>query len=232
MWKGKIVIDFLKRKESNEQLQINSLSVINDDKQYQNVINIYKLALEEVVDNLTEVKQKYYDIFKDNLINNIVYRIKTPESIINKMKKKGYDLNYENLFTKINDIAGVRVVCLLKDNIYTLIRIIEKLPGIKVIKRKDYITKPKKSGYSGYHLIIEKVVVVNNRELAIKIEIQLRTMAMDFWSTNEHSLKYKTKKKLSKSDSRRLTLYAKVLNYIDNKIAKIYSKQLPHNQLC
>ena len=226
MWKGKIVIDFLKRKESNEQLQINSLSVINDDKQYQNVINIYKLALEEVVDNLTEVKQKYYDIFKDNLINNIVYRIKTPESIINKMKKKGNDLNYENLFTKINDIAGVRVVCPLKDNIYTLIRIIEKLPGIKVIKRKDYITKPKKSGYSAYHMIIETPVEFHDQILPVKVEIQIRTIAMDFWSSAEHKIRYKTNSKLSFIDSKKLSWYAKLLNFLDNKIMKIYQKQM------
>ena len=102
---------------------------------------------------------------------------------------------------------------------------IEQMPNIKIINRKDYISKPKESGYSGYHLIIQTMVVVENKQLPIKVEIQLRTMAMDFWATNEHKIKYKTNKKLSSLDSKKLTIYAKILNMLDNKIMKIAQKQ-------
>jgi len=96
---------------------------------------------------------------------------------------------------------------------------------MKVIKEKDYITKPKESGYSGYHLIVEVPIQVEGKTLPVKVEIQLRTMAMDFWATNEHKVKYKTNKKISNLDSRKMVLYAKILNFIDKKISHIYHKQ-------
>ena len=96
---------------------------------------------------------------------------------------------------------------------------------MKIIKTKDYIIKPKPSGYSGYHIIVETPVKMEGRELPVKVEIQLRTMAMDFWATNEHKIKYKTNKKLSKFDSKRLIIYSKILNFIDTKITNLYQKQ-------
>ena len=96
---------------------------------------------------------------------------------------------------------------------------------MKVIKEKDYISRPKQSGYSGYHLIVEVLTKVEEKTLPVKVEIQLRTMAMDFWATNEHKVKYKTDKKMSGLDSKRMVLYAKILNFIDKKIAHIYQKQ-------
>ena len=99
------------------------------------------------------------------------------------------------------------------------------MPNIKIIERKDYITRPKKSGYSGYHLIIETPVTVNEQNVPVKVEIQIRTMAMDFWATNEHKVRYKTNKKLSNFDSKRLTAYAKIINILDDKIMEIYNKQ-------
>ena len=152
-------------------------------------------------------------------------RIKSSTSIINKMKKKQYKLNYTNLINNINDIAGIRIVCSLKNDIYTVINVIEKILNIKVLKKKDYITKPKKSGYSGYHLIVEVPVKIENKKIFVKVEIQLRTMAMDFWATNEHKMKYKTNKPLSSFDSKKLTIYAKILNILDDKIMKLYQKQ-------
>ncbi len=142
------------------------------------------------------------------------------------MKRKNYKLNYKNIINNINDIAGIRLVCPLKSNIYTVIKIIEQMPNVKILNQKDYITKPKESGYSGYHLIIETPVEIEGKQIPIKVEIQLRTMAMDFWATNEHKMKYKTEKKLSWLDSKRLIMYAKILRIIDNKLIKINKKQI------
>ena len=129
----------------------------------------------------------------------------------------GYDV--------INDIAGVRIVCPLKSDINTIVNILNQVPTMKVIKEKDYITTPKESGYSGYHLIVEILVEIENRKLPVKVEIQLRTMAMDFWATNEHKVKYKTNKKLSGLDSKKMILYAKILNFIDTKMTNLCQKQ-------
>lgn len=141
------------------------------------------------------------------------------------MKRKNYKLNYKNIINNINDIAGIRIICPLKSNIYTIINVIEQMPNVKILNKKDYIAKPKESGYSGYHLIIETPVEIEEKQIPIKVEIQLRTMAMDFWATNEHKMKYKTNKKLSWLDSKKLIMYAKILSIIDNKLMKINRKQ-------
>lgn len=194
-------------------------------KKFDLLMKVYEGAAEQVFNELMQIKQVLKELYGYDIINNVTKRIKTSDSIINKMKKKNYQLNYKNLINNINDIAGVRVICPLKNDIYTIINIIEQMPNMKIIKLKDYISKPKESGYSGYHLIIETPVIIEEKEIPVKVEIQLRTMAMDFWATNEHKMKYKTDRKLSVFDSKKLTIYAKILNILDDKIMKLYQKQ-------
>ena len=179
--------------------------------------------LEKIMKSLQrETKEKYgYD-----MINTVTSRIKTPQSILNKMQRKKYALNYKNMIDSINDIAGVRVVCPLKSDIKKIKRLLKEIPDIDIIEEKDYIRKPKKSGYSGYHLIMEIPVNYKEHDILVKVELQIRTMAMDFWATVEHKARYKTKNKLSFFDSKKLSFYAKVLNIIQSKIARLYQKQL------
>ena len=139
--------------------------------------------LEKIMKSLQrETKEKYgYD-----MINTVTSRIKTPQSILNKMQRKKYALNYKNMIDSINDIAGVRVVCPLKSGIKKIKRLLKEIPDIDIIEEKDYIRKPKKSGYSGYHLIMEIPVNYKEHDILVKVELQIRTMAMDFWATVEH----------------------------------------------
>ncbi len=191
------------------------------------LMEIYKKASEQVLEMLNGVKIEYNKFFNHNIINHTVSRIKEPQSILNKMKKKNLEPNYRNLVDNINDIAGVRVICPVKDDVYTVVSILEKVPNWNLIIEKDYIKNPKKSGYSGYHVIVEVPVKISNEnnylrnQIFVKVEIQIRTMAMDFWATNEHKMKYKTNKKLSILDSARLKFYAKVLDAIDYRFNKI-----------
>lgn len=189
------------------------------------LMGIYENALNQVFDTLSQVKIKLHSEFSYDIINYISKRIKTPESIIDKMKKKHYDIDFKNIIENINDVAGIRVTCPIKNDIYTIIDIIEQISNIEIIERKDYLTKPKKSGYSGYHLVVQTPVNVDGKEVPVKVEIQIRTMAMDFWATNEHKVRYKSNKKLSILDSKKLTAYAKLINIIDEKIMEIYHKQ-------
>lgn len=189
------------------------------------LMGLYQKALEQVAEELTQIKKSFHKIYGYDIINNITTRIKTPNSIVNKMQKKHYEMNYKNLIENINDIAGIRVTCPLKNDIYKTINIIKQIPNVRIIKVKDYIKKPKESGYSGYHLIVETDVEIKEEMIPVKVEIQLRTMAMDFWATNEHKMKYKSTKKLSFWDSRKLTIYAKLVNFLDNKIMRIHKKQ-------
>lgn len=191
-------------------------------QEFETIIGIYKQASDQVCKQLEMVKNALSKIYERDIINAITKRIKTPTSIINKMKKNNYEMNYKNLIENINDIAGIRIICPIKEDIYSLVSIIDKLPNINIIKTKDYIKKPKKSGYSGFHIIVQTPVDVQGRMVPIKVEIQLRTMAMDFWATNEHKLKYKANKKISFFNSKRLQFYAKILNVLENRINKMY----------
>ncbi len=240
-----------------------------NDSEFNILMSVYKRASEQVLKMLNGVEVEYSKIFNHNIINHTTSRIKGYNSIINKMKKKNLELNYENLVENINDIAGVRVVCPIKDDVYTIANIIKKVPNWNFISEKDYIKNPKKSGYSGYHVIVEVPVKVSNINnmgkknckaenstesknvgrqnkllvpmkrwymgnlnnfsikdyIFVKVEIQIRTMAMDFWATNEHKLKYKGDKKLSIFDSKKLAVYARVLSILDDRFAKISKKQ-------
>lgn len=188
-------------------------------------MGIYEKALNQVFETLMKVKTRLNAEYNYDIINNISKRIKTPESIINKMEKKKYDINFKNIIDNINDVAGIRITCPVKNDIYTIIDLIEQLSNVEVIERKDYLTKPKKSGYSGYHIIIQTPINLEGQIVPVKVEIQIRTMAMDFWATNEHKVRYKSNKKLSIIDSKKLTAYAKLINIIDDKIMEIYHKQ-------
>ena len=148
-------------------------------------------------------------------------RIKSPQSIVDKMKKKNYNLNYKELIENVNDIAGVRVICPLRKDVYDVRNIIAEMEDVRILNEKDYIKKPKKSGYTSYHLIVEIPVEFEGANIFVKVEIQIRTMAMDFWATIEHHAKYKTSNKLSRRNSRKLVAYAKIINKLDQKMLEL-----------
>ena len=215
--------------ENNNQEKIKLLSLVPIDvqeKKFQTLMLIYEKAMMQAKKELEEFQANLKEIYNYNVINNIESRIKTPDSIIKKMKKKNYDLNYEELIRNINDIAGIRIVCPFKTDIFKIKETIEKKSALEVLEVKDYIKTPKKSGYSGLHIIAQTPVTIGDTVAQVKIEIQIRTMAMDFWSTTEHKIKYKAKNKLSKIDSIKMVQYAKTINKLDEKITKINSKYI------
>lgn len=158
---------------------------------------------------------KYKDL---NLIDHVKCRIKSPKSIVNKMKKKKYNLTYKEMIEKVNDIAGIRIICPFQENVYIVRNILVNNPKIKVLNEKDYIQKPKKSGYSSLHLIVEIPVKTDLGEIYAKAEIQIRTMAMDFWASLEHELKYKNNN-VTKAASKKLLKAAKVMNKLDYEMS-------------
>ena len=193
-------------------------------QEFKKLMSIYEKALDKTKDELEEIQTSLNKVYKYNVINNIECRIKTPDSIINKMKRKNYDLNYKALISNINDIAGIRIVCPFKTDIPKIKEVIEKSSAIDVLEVKDYMNAPKKSGYSGLHMIGQIPVDIGGTSANVKMEIQVRTMAMNFWATTEHKIKYKAQNKLSKIDSKKMVFYAKIINEIDNKISKINEK--------
>ena len=203
-------------------LASNQLVPINvKEQEFQKIMRIYEMAMTQVKDDLENAKNSLSNFYQYDVINNINCRVKTPDSIIKKMKRKQYDLNYKNLIENVEDIAGIRVVCPFKNDVFKVVKLIEENPNLEILQKKDYITKPKKSGYSGYHIIAQTPVNIGDAFANVKTEIQIKTMAMDFWSSTEHKLKYKAKNKLSKTDSKKMVKYAKIINKMDNEIMKI-----------
>ena len=185
---------------------------------YEKIMAIYEMAIEELKTKTKNIQKEYQVFYEYELIDHINTRIKKPDSIINKMKKKGYELTYKEMIEKINDIAGVRIICQLKDDIFKIRELIEKIPGVVIDKEKDYVTYPKESGYSSYHMIVKVPVVLSNQLIYVKVEIQIRTLAMDFWASLEHKMKYKTDKEITKKNSKDLINCAKIVNKLDNKM--------------
>ena len=182
------------------------------------------MAMVQVKDDLEGIKDNLNNLYKYDVINNINCRIKTPDSIIKKMKRKQYDLNYKNLIENVDDIAGIRIVCPFKNDIPRVAEILEQNPNLEILQKKDYLTHPKKSGYSGFHIIAQTPVNIGDAFANVKTEIQIRTMAMDFWASTEHKLKYKAKNKITKTDSKKLVKYAKMINKMDNDLMNLHNK--------
>ena len=174
--------------------------VQKNDKKFEKLMFIYKMATKELETKIEIIKDEFKLFYDYDLIDHINKRIKTPNSIMKKMKDKELECTYKDMVENINDIAGIRVICPLKKDIFSIKNMIQKLPGIKTIKEKDYITNPKKS------------------IIYVKVEVQIRTMAMDFWSSLEHKMKYKTNREITKKISKEWIAYAKMVNKLDNKI--------------
>jgi putative GTP pyrophosphokinase len=171
----------------NQKVQI-------DDKKFEKLMFIYSLAIRELEIKIGIIKDEFRILYNYELIDHIDTRIKTPQSIIDKMKKKNVPITYKNMIEDINDIAGVRVICLSKKDIFYIKDLIKKMPDIDILKEKDYVTYPKKSGYSSYHLIVKVPIALSKNNIYVKVEIQIRTIAMDFWANLEHKMKYKPNK--------------------------------------
>ena len=163
----------------------------NDVKSWEEVVLIYNSALKEIGTKLEILNDEFQHVHQYNPIEHIKSRIKTPQSIVKKLKKHGYESTIENMVKYVNDIAGIRVICSFTSDIYRIAEMIINQNDIKVIWVKDYILNPKPSGYKSYHLIISVPIFLSDRIVDTKVEIQIRTVAMDFWASLEHKIHYK-----------------------------------------
>lgn len=212
-----------KKKKMNELIKVENFMDYNknlevDNKTFEKLMFIYSVAIKELDTKIAILKEESKLFYDYELIDHVNTRIKSPESIIKKMKKRNIELTYKDMIENINDIAGIRIVCPLKKDINSIKDFLKKLPGINVLKEKDYITNPKKSGYSSYHLILEVPVMLAKQNIYVKVEVQIRTIAMDFWASLEHKMKYKSEEEISKKESKEWVNCAKIINKLDNKM--------------
>lgn len=152
---------------------------------------LFNSALKEVVTKLEILNDEFIYVHKYNPIEYIKSRIKTPESIVKKLKRYGYDSSIENMVNHLNDIAGVRIVCSFTSDIYRIVEMIGKQNDLTVVSVKDYIKNPKESGYKSYHMLVTVPIFIGDQIIDTRVEIQIRTIAMDFWASLEHKIYYK-----------------------------------------
>lgn len=213
-----------KEKKEVDLIQVNNMLEVEEkidrrDNDFEKVMLIYTSAMKTLRTKLDILNQEFKSFYDYNPIDHITERIKSPESIIEKMNRKKLDLTYRNLIEEINDIAGIRIVCSFKDDVYKIVNIIEEFQEIEILERKDYIAKPKQSGYSSYHMILNVPVAFSEQTIYVKVEVQIRTLAMDFWASLEHKLKYKGES--SKKASKELIKCASIISKLDDKMLDI-----------
>ena len=220
MRKGKKNSNILKVSKKNKKELIKEEEINNINKiEYNKVILMYEYALKTLRTKLEILNDQFKEICDYNPIDHINYRIKSPKSIVNKMNKKNLEINNINMVNNINDIAGIRIVCSFKKDVYQIVDILKSYQDIEIIKEKDYIKNPKTSGYQSYHMIVNVPVVIIDKIVYVKVEIQIRSLAMDFWASLEHKLKYKGS--VSQKDSRQLVKCANVISKVDDKMQLI-----------
>ena len=191
-------------------------------RQYLAQMQLYDAAIKEVKTKLEILDNEFSIKYDHNPIHNILSRLKSPLSIMQKLKRRDLPLNLESLKTGMNDIAGIRVICNYLDDIYHIADLLTGQDDVKLLLRRDYIKHPKESGYRSLHLVVEIPVCLAERVEHVKCEVQIRTIAMDFWASLEHQLKYKRSTDVSEELRNRLKICADAITEVDVEMQEIH----------
>ncbi len=189
--------------------------------QFQQMMMIYESATKQIETKLDILNKENKVSGRRNPIETVKSRIKSPQSIVGKLEKKNLPVTFESMAQNLSDIAGVRVICPYISDIYKVRDILLKQPDITLVEEKDYIKEPKESGYRSLHLVVEIPVYLSEATHKVKVEIQLRTIAMDFWASLEHELHYKTSTKVPESVRRELFRVAETIAMTDREMEEI-----------
>lgn len=189
--------------------------------QFQQIMMVYESAVKQIETKLDILNKENTVCKKRNPIETVKSRIKSPESIAKKLEKKNLPITFDSMMTNLNDIAGVRVICPYISDIYQVRDILLKQPDITLICEHDYISSPKESGYRSLHIVISVPVYLSKTEHHVRVEIQLRTIAMDFWASLEHELHYKNTANIPDSVRRELFRVAETIAMTDREMEEI-----------
>ncbi|WP_040209344.1 MULTISPECIES: GTP pyrophosphokinase [Bacillaceae] len=182
----------------------------------------YKFALDEMSTKINILKDEFNYIHDYNPIEHIKSRLKSPESIVKKVYRKGYDFSLAAIKDNIRDIAGIRITCSFISDIYELSKMIANQKDVRVVDYKDYIKNPKPNGYQSLHLILEIPIFMSDREELTFVEVQIRTIAMDFWASLEHKIYYKYNKEVPQHMIQELKDAATMAGQLDRKMEQLH----------
>ena len=198
--------------------------IYEHSKPYIKLMSYYKCAMMEI-ETKFNVLNEQYSLEKDrNPISSIKTRLKSPLSIEEKLKRRCFENTLEAIENNLYDVAGIRVICNLPEDVYTLAEAFLKQDDVKLIQIKDYIKNPKENGYRSLHLLVEIPIFLADEKKIMKAEIQLRTIAMDFWASLEHQLRYKKDGEFTEEIAQELYECAKLSADLDFRMQNIRSK--------
>jgi len=193
----------------------------DEAEEWSNALLLYDAALKEINTKLEILNNEFKLAHQYNPIEHIASRIKTPQSIAKKLRHNNKELTVENIIKFVNDVAGIRIICSFTSDIYRIADLITKQSDIKVLKIKDYIMCPKGNGYTSYHMIVSIPVFLSDCTVETKVEIQIRTIAMDFWASLEHKIYYKFEGNAPEHIQKELKECSEIVAYLDQKMLSL-----------
>ncbi len=191
-------------------------------KEFMNIQQLYGAAIKEIRTKFEILDDEFKVKYDYNPIHQIETRLKSPQSIIEKLNRKGFELSVESIRENLYDMAGIRVICNYIDDVYRIADLLTKQDDITLISTKDYIAHPKENGYSSLHLIVSIPIFLAENTEQVMAEIQIRTIAMNLWACLEHELKYKTDKDVNDELIQRLKDSAEQISKIDKEMQSIF----------
>lgn len=190
-------------------------------EEWANALLLYDAALKEINTKLEILNNEFKLAHQYNPIEHITSRLKSTQSIAKKIRHNNLELTVDNIIEHINDVAGIRVICSFTSDIYRIADLIGRQSDIKVLKIKDYITSPKENGYTSYHMIISIPIFLSTKIVETKVEIQIRTIAMDFWASLEHKIYYKFEGNAPDHIKKELKECSEIVAYLDQKMLSL-----------
>ena len=186
--------------------------------QWNSVMFLYESALKAINTKIEILNEEFIHMYGHTPIEHIKSRVKTPDSIVKKMKRNGYEVTIENMVEKLSDIAGIRIICSFNQDIYQIADMIASQGDVTVLHVKDYIKNPKPNGYKSYHMVVTVPVYLTDGPVETKVEIQIRSVAMDFWASLEHKIAYKFEGNAPENLLKELKACADMVDMLDAKM--------------
>lgn len=193
----------------------------DEEEEWNHALLMYNAVLKEISTKIEILNSEFQLAHQYNPIEHISSRIKSSSSIARKIRIKGLELTVENIIRYVNDVAGVRIICSFTSDIYRIASAIAKQDDVTVLQIKDYIANPKENGYRSYHMIVSIPIFLSNDVVNTKVEIQIRTIAMDFWASLEHKIYYKFEGKAPNGIKEELQECANIISFLDQKMLSI-----------
>lgn len=205
---------------------------LEEVENWETLMFLYDAALRQVSTKIDILNEEFAHIHKYNPIEHVKSRIKEPQSIVKKLKRQGHEVTLENMLRYIKDIAGVRIICSFTSDIYRIADMLAQQADLKVLELTDYLSQPKVSGYRSYHMLVTVPVYLSDGVVDTKVEIQIRTIAQDFWASLEHKIYYKFEGNAPAFISQELQECAKIVSELDDKMLSLNEaiKQCPKGE--